>query len=319
MVSLRSIEGLPEDIRGHASVAIGNLDGVHLGHRALLAKAIDSARARAGKACVLTFSPHPQEVLHPGESSLRLTTDEEKKKLIEELGIDALVFLPFDNALAEQSAEAFFESVLHRGFQAASIHVGEDFRFGAKRLGDTALLKTLGAAAGIEVDTLAAVEQNGARISSTRIRQALQQGNVREAGFLLGRPYALSATVVRGAGRGSGLGFPTANLDYPVEKAVPCNGVYACRVLKEGKSFGAVANLGMRPTFAGATSNRPVLEAHLLDFHGSLYGTQVEIEFVDRLREEKRFANVQALQAQIAQDVAHVKSLYAEESWPFMF
>jgi len=291
------------------AVAIGNLDGVHLGHQALVHSALRSAHSRGGKACVLTFSPHPQEVLHPQTTGHRLTTDLEKKQLLLALGVDRVEFLRFDAALAALSPQAFFEAYLAQGLGAYSLHVGADFRFGARRQGDTQLLQSLAEASGRQVQILPAVEQGGERISSTRIRGCLEKGDVRQAAQLLGRPYVVAGPVEAGAGRGKTLGIPTANVAYPTVKAIPADGVYAGRVMVGGVSHLAVANLGRRPTFEADRPEVAVLEAHLLDFGGSLYGQIVEFEFMERVREERRFSGVAELKAQIALDIARVRSL----------
>lgn len=232
----------------------------------------------------------------------RLTTDSEKEALLGTLGVDAVLFLPFDAQLAALSAAEFFERIVRHGFAAASVHVGEDFRFGARRQGDTQMLGTLCQQAGITLEILPAVEEGGERISSTRVRACLEQGRVEAVSSLLGRPYALHARVEKGSGRGKTLDIPTANLAVPAQKAVPKAGVYQARARSAGQWFTAVCNLGTRPTFEpGAT--RAVLEAHLLDFSGTLYGEEITLEFQRRIRDERRFENVEALRAQILRDI----------------
>lgn len=291
------------------SVAIGNLDGIHRGHQHLVESAVKTAEAHGGVPAVLTFSPHPQEVLHPSTEGHRLTTDAEKFALLAQSGVRLILALRFDRDLAEMPPEAFFETYLRNGLRAGSVHVGFDFHFGRKRSGNVELLRACGAQAGIQVDVIPAVlADNGTRISSSAIRLLVQQGRVAQAASYLGRPYSLSGGVVHGAGRGKQLGTPTANIDYCSDKIAPRFGVYATRLWWKGRSFASVTNFGRRPTFEAAPG-KPALETHVLDFSESLYGETVALEFLEWVREEKRFDGVDALRSQIQADIATVRKL----------
>ncbi len=308
MIVARSVEDLAGLTGGgfaRAAVAVGNLDGFHRGHQALIA----SAQAAGGTPAVLTFSPHPQEVLLPSREGHRLTTDAEKFELLEKAGVICVLALRFDLVLAAQAPEAFFRNFLKEGLRASSVHVGDDFRFGSRRSGDTRVLAALGRDAGISVHVISPVEWDGKRISSSRIREELKQGNVAEAAELLGRPYFLVGRVEKGAGRGRQLGIPTANVAYAPEKFPPKLGVYATRVHWNGARFASVSNYGTRPTFAGSGAAVPVLETHLLDFQRDLYGETVKVEFLRRVRDERRFDGVDALRAQVADDIDTVRKM----------
>ncbi len=305
MILVRSVEELqrlPSHVYRGGAVAIGNLDGMHRGHQALIASACESARLHSVPACVLTFSPHPQEVLSGSSTGHRLTTDGEKSELIAQAGATVLFVLPFNSALAELSPEEFYQRYLVQALQASSVHVGEDFRFGSKRAGDTVLLQRCGSKARVHTAVIPAVVEGGARISSTEIRRALREGKVAQAAVLLGRPYSIEGKVVPGQGRGKQLGIPTANLHFSDLKVVPQAGVYATRVRWNGGKIGAVTNLGVRPTFE-TKSSKPVLETHLLDFKQDLYGQTIEVEFLDWIRAEKRFDGMESLRRQIGADI----------------
>jgi riboflavin kinase/FMN adenylyltransferase len=293
--------GLSSDLR--PAVAIGNLDGVHLGHRRLL----ESALASSGLPGVLTFSPHPQEVLHPSSAGHRLTTDTEKFSLLQNLGMRFVLALPFDSHLAQLSPQAFFQTYLEEGLRAASAHVGFDFRFGRGRSGDVDLLRQCAEAAQMQVGVIPPVEAEGVRISSSAIRLLIQQGNVHKAAEWMGSAYQLTGKTVPGLGRGRDIGIPTANTEYPSEKIAPAFGVYATQVLWKGQVFPFIMNFGLRPTF-GSAEKKPTLETHLLDFSGSLYGETLTVEFIDRIREERRFESEQALRSQIQADIALARS-----------
>jgi riboflavin kinase/FMN adenylyltransferase len=311
MTVVHSVEELSKPKVGRVvspAVVVGNLDGVHRGHQALIASAREAATARGGTACVLTFSPHPQEVLRGSSIGHRLTIDAEKFALLEQHGIGCVLALPFDAALAALSPQAFFETYLKNGLRATSVHVGDDFHFGHRRSGDTNTLQECGLKAGMQVDIISAVQSEGVRISSSEIRRFLHAGNVAQAEEFLGRPYRLTGKVVHGAGRGRQLGVATANVCFAAEKVAPAFGVYAARVTWNGKSFSAVTNFGIRPTFEGGES-RVTLEPHLLDFSQDLYGQTIDVDLTDWIREERKFASVEALRAQISADIETARRL----------
>jgi len=289
-----------------SAVAVGNFDGVHRGHQALVAAAVAGARAKGGAAVLLTFDPHPARVLRPAAAPRALTTLAQKEELVSALGIDRLVALAFDREVAALSPEAFAREVLEAALGAHHVVVGESFRFGQARQGDARSLEALGARHGFDVQVVPPVLQGGRPVSSSRVREALAAGDVAEAAALLGRPYALDGRVVRGDGRGRTLGIPTANLAAE-DQLLPAHGVYAgrCRVA-DGGWRAAVVNVGERPTFGGAGL---VVEAHLLDFAGDLYGASLRIALVARLRGEQRFASAAELVSRIREDIAAARAV----------
>jgi len=281
------------------ALALGNFDGVHLGHQAVLRQVLASARARGVSAVLVTFEPHPAEVLAPQGRPRLLQTKRQKLASLEAEGMDAVLVLPFDLALAALSPEAFVER-LSSALSPVSVHVGTGFRFGRERRGDVTLLRALGVAHGFAVEEVAPVEMDGLRVSSSRIREAVLQGRVDLARHLLGRAYAVEGRVVRGEGRGAALSFPTANLSVENELP-PLRGVYVTETLAAELRWPSVTNVGVRPTFDGS---RLTVESHLIDYEGDLYGQRVEARFLARLRDERRFADATALAEQIARDRA---------------
>jgi riboflavin kinase/FMN adenylyltransferase len=288
-----------------ACVAVGNFDGVHLGHQALAAAVVGRARARGGVAGALTFEPHPARVLRPERAPSALLTLDQKARLLAEAGVERLAVLPFDRSLAMLTPEEFARRVLQDALGARSVVVGENFRFGHGRAGDVGELRRLGAELGFEVASLPPVSLGGRPVSSTRIREALGHGEVRQAQALMGRPYFIEGEVVRGDARGRALGFPTANLE-PRNELLPRDGVYAarCGLAGEPPERPAVVNIGRRPTFDGREVRA---EAHLLGFAGDLYGRELRLDFVDRLRDERRFDGPGPLVEQIRADVAQAR------------
>ena len=288
-----------------ASVAIGNFDGVHLGHASLLKGLGAYAATSQTIATVLTFFPHPVEVLHPGTKLQRLSTAGEKLNLLESLGIDVVGVLPFDQAVACIPPRQFFDRYLVEGLRTRSIHVGFNFTFGHQRSGNTDLLGEYCREAGIDLHIEPPFEINGRRVSSSLIRGFLLEGDIRTANSLLGRPYFLTGQVKKGDRRGRDLGFPTANVRLPGDKLLPKNGVYVTRTTWQKQAFASVANVGVRPTFGG--DSEPRVEVHLLDFYTRLYDEWVTVEFVSRLRDERKFDSQAALITQIQADVAAVR------------
>jgi riboflavin kinase/FMN adenylyltransferase len=288
------------------AVTVGNFDGVHRGHQALVSAAVARARETSGLSVVLTFDPHPARVLGPGRAPAALTTLPQKEELLALLGVDRLAVLPFDAGVARLSPEAFAREVLQGTLGARHVVVGESVRFGHRREGDAVALAALGAELGFSVRAQPPVLDEGSPVSSSRVRDELARGDVRASRSLLGRPYFVDATVVRGDGRGRTIGVPTANL-LPENEILPAQGVYAarCRV-PDGAFWPAVVNLGHRPTFRG---EHLTVEAHLIDFDGDLYGARVRLEFHERLRGEQRFDGKEALVARIRVDVAQARTL----------
>ena len=295
---VRTLESFPPDARPSV-VALGVFDGVHLAHRAILDTAVARARAAGGTPVACTFDPHPAEVLQPDRVPQPLTTLDERLALIGETGIEVSVVIPFTQALAAMEPEAFVTDVLAGKMGAREVVVGFNHRFGRGARGDTRLLAEAGARVGLRAEIVPPLDVDGTTVSSSTIRASLQRGDLATATRMLGRPYFVGGRVVEGAGRGRTLGFPTANVDADRPLLTP-PGVYACRIRTDGGVHGAVVNAGVRPTFGEQVF---AIEAHLLDFSGDLYGQRVRLDFVTRLREEKKFSGIEALRAQIAADV----------------
>jgi riboflavin kinase/FMN adenylyltransferase len=283
-------------------LTIGVFDGVHLGHQELIGDLVAGARAAGAPAVVLTFDPHPAEVLRGPRDSFYLTNVQEKAQHIESLGVDTLIVQTFDQTLANTTARDFAGQLkTHLGLER--LLVGPDFALGHNREGDVPRLGELGKELGFEVQVVAPVELDGEIVSSSRIRKLLTAGDAAAAARLLGRPYTLAGEVVSGAKRGRSIGIPTANIQGPAKRLVPASGVYVCKATVGSKTWGAVTNIGVRPTFEDQLP-RPVVEAHLLDYDGGeFYGQVMQLQFLSRLRPEQKFSGVDALVAQIHADI----------------
>lgn len=262
---------------------------------------------------VLTFYPHPVELIRPEKKRERLFTTSEKLSCLEEFGIPYTLVAPFDTALASLSPEDFFDRYVVRGLKAKSVTVGFDFRFGHRRAGDTKLLQGLCESHGIHLGVVEPYEQNGVKISSSLIRESLRRGAVDEAARWLGRPYSVSGLVSHGDNRGEKIGFPTANLQYPEEKLLPREGVYVTRAIWQRQVFSSVTNVGKRPTFHDDTA--PVtIEVHLIDFKARLYDETIKVEFIQRIRDEVKFSSVEQLVDQIKKDVQYARDSFSASS-----
>ncbi|MBU3665637.1 MAG: riboflavin biosynthesis protein RibF [Chthoniobacterales bacterium] len=288
-------------LRGPVYLAIGVFDGVHRGHQALISEAQADAAKTGGTAVVMTFEPHPMMFFQRAEPPLRLSSPRHKELLLARHGVTHLAVLPFEAARAAQTAEEFVQDLRTACRPLGGIVVGADWRFGKGRKGDVALLRQMGA---FEVDGIPAVTIDGEVISSTSIRLAVARGDLKFAEKALGRPYAILGPVVPGQKLGQKLGFPTANIATDGFQ-LPPDGVYAATVRIGDKSFRGIANLGLRPTVARDASR--VLEVHLLNFDGDLYGLEVEVAFLRFVRGEKKFGSLDELRSQIANDIASVK------------
>lgn len=300
-----------EEDRGTV-ITIGTFDGVHLGHRMLIAKVIADAHASDLDACVVTWDRHPAVTLRPDKAPPALSSPERKIELIGELDPDLLVVLPFDTELSTMEAEDFAGSVLSKGLHARKVIVGEGWRFGRKARGDTDLLSEVGKGAGFTVEPVELQNVAGDVASSTRIRKLLAAGEMVAARELLGRPFDLSGVVTHGDGRGKDLGIPTANVHPDPSLVRPPRGVYAGRSRVEGLWYTAAINVGVNPTFGGDESTTPVrVEAYLLDFDADLYGETIRVEFWKRLRDEKRFESAEALIDQMHADIETTRNLIA--------
>jgi riboflavin kinase/FMN adenylyltransferase len=279
-------------------VTIGNFDGVHLAHQTLLRRVVEVARPQGMLATAITFQPHPIKILSPDHAPKLLTPLVRKMELIESMGIDLLVVLPFTRELARQSPLEFVRQVLVRPLHASSVHVGPNFRFGYRQSGDTEILEELGRQEGFRVEVVPLLEVRGERVSSTRIRELLAEGQVHKANRLLGRPFSARGPIVAGMGVGRKHTVPTLNL-APIEEQLPKVGVYVTHTLLSGVRHDSVTNVGFKPTFG---DHRLTVETFLLDFAGQIDATEMEIEFLYRLRDEMKFQNPAILKVQIQED-----------------
>jgi riboflavin kinase/FMN adenylyltransferase len=305
MKIFNTLRNVPPDLKG-AVITIGNFDGVHIGHRQIFEKVIADARHLGGPAAVMTFEPHPKQVLHPERRPFYLiTTIAEKLRLIEAAGVDAVWLVPFSLEFAARTATSFVEDILIGGLAIRKVTIGHDYTFGRGREGNETFLKEMGRKRGFAVDVVNAFRIGEKIISSTVIREAILAGEVSQAAAMLGRPYNLAGLVVVGHRRGAGLGFPTANLE-PEKVLVPARGVYAVRALASGGSYAGVLNIGENPTFG---DGRRSVEVHLLDFSGDLYGEPLEVKFIERLRGEVKFDGPDALVAQIRKDIDQARQI----------
>jgi riboflavin kinase / FMN adenylyltransferase len=293
------------------AVAIGNFDGVHLGHRALLDEARRVAHAAGGQAVALTFDPHPARFFAPSLAPPILSPLARRIELLGEAGADVVVVEPFTAELAAMPAKEFVEQVLGRDIRARHVVVGSDFSFGRDRSGNTALLASLGSRFGMGVSVIPQVTASGLVCSSTKIREFVLEGRVEGASLLLGRPFEIDGAVVAGARRGRTLGVPTANL-APVGEILPKPGVYArraCRIDADRAWYAAAISIGTNLTFSEKGEPELFVEAHLLDFTGDLYGARLRLAFLARLREQRRYAKVEDLVAEIGRDIARTREI----------
>jgi riboflavin kinase / FMN adenylyltransferase len=289
-----------------SSVTIGNFDGLHLGHRQILLDLVQMAEASGTASVVMTFAPHPLQVLHPGKAPKLIIPPEDKLAQIESLGIDYLLLVKFDEALSRLSGEVFIREILVASLRVQHIFVGHNFVFGHQRSGNVALLKALGQDCGYTVHVIPPVEVRGNRVSSTWIRELIRSGRISRANRLLGRYYSLQGSVIPGQGLGKTVLFPTLNLDVQNE-ILPGNGVYATLALFDGKSHPAVTNVGTRPTVSGTGLS---VETHLLERAPEAPPTEMELQFLHRLRDEQKFPSLDELKKQIAKDIQRAKRLF---------
>lgn len=289
-------------------VTVGTFDGVHRGHQAIIRYLQTRAREQGGTSTLVSFDPHPRTVVH-GEEVPLLTTVDERATLLEELGLDRFVVVPFSMEFAQLHPEPYVEDILVGRIGLQEITVGYDHRFGKDRAGDVDLLRELGSTYGFEVDVIPPQEVDHDVVSSSKIRSLLlDEGNVDRAQELLGRPYQLGGVVAKGEERGRKLGYPTANLSLDdTQKLVPKRGVYATRVLlPDGREKGGMMNIGRRPTFEGMDVT---VEVHVLDFKGDLYGDHISVQFLQRLRDEQKFESPDALVTQLSEDERHCRTV----------
>lgn len=288
-------------------VVAGTFDGVHLGHRALINRAREEAKQHQGKLVVMTFNEHPASFLRPKKAPKLLTSTSQKTKLLQSLGVDILLLLPFNAVLAATTAEQFIHQIVAAADGLKAICVGSSWSFGQGGRGNVSLLRHMGEKYYFSVITIDPIYSGNEVISSTRIRSLITSGDFNGAAICLGYPYALSGRVVHGAGRGKELGFPTANLSLD-NMQLPSSGVYLAKASVLGIFYDAIVNIGYRPTM-DAMNNTITVEVYLLDFTGDLYGQEMRLEFISFLRKEMRFVNVDALKNQIEKDLQVVKKL----------
>ncbi len=305
---MRVFRGHSRSVSAPVALAIGNFDGLHLGHVALIERLVALARQAALTPSILSFEPHPREFFAPNSAPARLSTLREKLELLAACGVTQAMICPFNQAFAALTAEQFIELVLVRALRVRHLVIGDDFRFGQGRKGDFALLQEAGKHYGFVVEAMGSVTLDGERVSSSGVRRALAVGDMAHAARLLGRPYMIDGQVSHGQKLGRQLGFATANLRIK-HNPLPMSGVFAVEVAGLGdKLLPGVANLGIRPTVGGT---RPLLEVHLFDFERDIYGAHISVRFVHKLRDEQRFPNFDALKAQIAADAAAARAFFS--------
>jgi len=295
---------------GQSVLTLGNFDGVHVGHQQIFKRVIGRSAELGAPSIVYTFEPHPLKVLQPERFFPLITTIEEKRGIIEKTGIDILICENFTQEFALQAPPDFVKDILHERLKAREIFIGPDYRFGMRREGNAGLLETLGKKWGIETVILDNIKMDGVEVRSTTIRTYIQSGKVREASRLLGRFYSLEGEVIRGKGRGKPLGIPTANL-RPNKELFPASGIFAVWVFFQGKRFPGVLNIGTNPTFRDQALS---LEVYIMDFHDEIYGKNLRIEFVEKLRDEKAFSDAGALAEQIQRDIGRAREVLGGNS-----
>jgi riboflavin kinase/FMN adenylyltransferase len=293
-------------------LTIGSFDGVHRGHQVLIKAMVADAQAAGIPSVVLTFYPHPSVVLRGRQPAFYITAPDEKAKLLGDLGVEFVITQCFDIELSQMSAVSFLD-VLQDRLAFQRLWVGEDFALGHQRIGNRLFLEQASVERGFQLHVVDPASAGGEVISSTRVREALRSGDVARVATYLGRPFVIPGTVIKGSNRGKGLGFPTANLNIWEERAYPGSGVYACLVEVEGEQWQAVTNIGVRPTFE-ADGTTSTIETHLLDFNGDLYSRELTVVFIDRLRDERRFSNTEALLTQIERDIRRARAILNQKA-----
>ena len=305
--------GVPEQATTAMVLTIGNFDGLHRGHQALLERLTAQARRLALPAAVLTFEPHPREFFAPEQAPARLTSLREKLSLLERCGIDRVYVCRFDATLASLSATDFIERILVRGLSVRHLIIGDDFRFGSGRSGDFAMLASAGARHHFPVEAMGTVDWEGERVSSSAVRNALEAGDIDHAARLLGRPYCIAGRVVAGQQIGRQLGFPTANVQLK-RKRLPLSGIFVVTLAGvSDRPLAGAASLGVRPTLGAGL--KPVLEVHLLDFDRAIYGAHVTVNFLRKLRDEAKYDSLDTLREQIARDVFDTRTYFASRQY----
>ncbi len=301
---LDKVERIPE-----SAITVGTFDGVHAGHKVLINRLVEKAKSVNGRSVVVTFDPHPREVLHGGNNTISLlTTLEERASILNEIGVDEMVVIPFDREFSLMDSEAFIRDILWGKIGLKEFIIGYDHQFGRNREGSVKTAKTLSDELGFNVTMVEAQEVDKITVSSTSVRKALsEKGDVGLARAFLGRPYLIKGTVVHGDKRGRTIGYPTANLmPQHRRKVIPLKGVYAVEVEWQGKKYGGMMNIGHRPTVSDEKDLR--LEVHIFDFNQEVYGRSLDVRFIKRIRDEKRFSGLEELQSQLDKDKADCKA-----------
>lgn len=297
LIELKNIEHVPNTV-----VTVGTFDGVHRGHRALIETVVDKARKRNARSVVVTFDPHPREIINPGKSGIQMLTSlKERCELLEDVGVDVLLVIPFDRDFSLLTSEEFVREVIYKKVGVSEFVIGYDHQFGRDREGSIKTIEKLGKELGFASYVVSKQEMGDVTISSTLIRKTLsEEGDVKKAADYLNRLYLLNGIVAHGNKRGKPIGFPTANLKPEHEnKVIPKNGVYAVKVRVEGIWYGGMMNIGIRPTFEG---QERTLEVNIFDFHDDIYGQTIQVRFIDRIRDEMKFEGIEDLKAQLSKD-----------------
>lgn len=301
----RGLDGIPFGW-GRCVVTVGVFDGVHRGHQQIISRAVERARDTGLPGVVLTFDPHPSEVVRPGSHPPVLTSNRRKAEILAGMGVDVLCALPFTLEFSRLSPAAFVHEVLVERLHSAAVVVGENFRFGHRAAGDVPMLRELGTNFGFATEGVPLLREGDVTISSTYVRACIDAGDVRQAAAALGREHRLDGIVVRGDGRGRQLGYPTANVRTERYAAIPADGVYAGRVVLDGKRLPAAVSIGTKPTFEG---REHAVEPYILDFDEDIYGDELGVEFTARLRGQERYDRIEDLVGQIGRDVARTREL----------
>ncbi|WP_445666010.1 bifunctional riboflavin kinase/FAD synthetase [Fodinibius sp. AD559] len=293
-------------------LTVGTFDGVHAGHRAIIDTVVDKAKEKGARSVLVTFDPHPRNIINSGDDGIKLlTTLEERCEILEELGIDRMIVIPFDRDFSLLSSEEFIRDIIHKKIGVTEFVIGYDHHFGRNREGTIETIETLGGELGFDSYVVSKHEVGEQTVSSTAIRNAIsEEGNIEQATEFLQRPYRLNGTVVHGDKRGKKIGFPTANIKPEhVNKIIPKDGVYAVKVRINGDWFNGMMNIGTRPTFDG---ERQTLEVHLFDFDGDIYGKEVQVRFFSRIRDEKKFSGKEELIVQLKEDKKQTRQLLSK-------
>lgn len=294
----------------HSYVTIGNFDGVHLGHQAIIQKMVQKAEGDESTVIVITFFPDPVDFFNPDQEAFYLTSPNEKNRRLCNFGVDSVLTFQFTREFSRLTADAFL-TALKEKLGMETLVIGRDFALGKDRQGTLPVIQSLGKALGFSVEMIEPIKLKGREVSSTRIRQQLVQGQVDQAAVLLGRPYSISGPVTHGSDRGSRIGLPTANIIHWPKKQLPAVGVYATRVLLGENKYLGITNVGFRPTFED--QKKPSIETHILDFDGNIYGEDLTLQFVQKIRDEKKFSGADALLEQIARDKSTARKIFNHE------